>query len=145
MVGTAGIIRTLRPRRKTEEEVRVTGSLQKVPNLIARTWRGWTTPEKADAYERLLKEKVLPGLKEIEGYHGGYVLRQDGKDEAEFVVVNFFKSLDAVRAFAGSDYTVPVFDSEARQLLAKVEPIARHYDVRLNSVEATRPSSANHL
>ena len=70
--------------------------------MIARHWRGWTTVQNADDYERFLKEKVLPGLKEIEGYRGGYLLRSDGGDEAEFVVVNFFDSLDAVKRFAGS-------------------------------------------
>ena len=98
--------------------------------MIARLWRGWTTPENADAYERLLREQVLPGLERIDGYRGGYVLRQDGNNEVEFVVMNLFESLDAVRAFAGHDYTVPVFEPEARQLLSKVEPIAHHYDVK---------------
>jgi heme-degrading monooxygenase HmoA len=98
--------------------------------MIARLWKGWTTPEHADAYEKLLREKVLPGLKEIAGYRGGYVLRQDGSEEVEFAVLNLFDSLDAVRAFAGPDYTVPVFEPEARQLLSKVEPIARHYEVK---------------
>jgi hypothetical protein len=39
--------------------------------MIARHWRGWTLLQDADAYERLLKETVLPGLKTIEGYRGG--------------------------------------------------------------------------
>jgi heme-degrading monooxygenase HmoA len=98
--------------------------------MIARLWKGWTTPENADAYERLLREKVLPGLKQIDGYRGGYVLRQDSSEEVEFAVLNLFDSLDAVRAFAGSDYAVPVFEPEARLLLSKVEPIARHYEVK---------------
>ena len=98
--------------------------------MIARLWKGWTTPENADTYERLLREKVLPGLQGIDGYQGGYVLRQDGTDEVEFAVMNLFVSLDAVRAFAGPDYTIPVFEPEARQLLSKVEPIARHYEVK---------------
>jgi hypothetical protein len=37
---------------------------------------------------------------------------------------------EAVRAFAGPDYTVPVFDPEARQLLSKIEPLAHHYEVK---------------
>ena len=98
--------------------------------MIARVWRGWTSLEKADAYEKLLREQVLPGLRQIDGYRGGYILRQEGEDEVEFVVMNFFDSLEAVRAFAGSDYTVPVFEPEARRLLAKVEPLARHYEVK---------------
>jgi heme-degrading monooxygenase HmoA len=98
--------------------------------MIARLWKGWTAPEHADAYEKLLREKVLPALQQIAGYRGGYVLRQDGDEEVEFAVLNLFDSLDAVRAFAGPDYTVPVFEPEARQLLSKVEPIARHYEVK---------------
>ena len=98
--------------------------------MIARVWRGWTPAGNADAYEKLLKEVVYPGLKHIPGYHGGYIFRQDGQEESEFVTVNLFESLDAVKAFAGSDYEVPVFEPEARRLLARVEPIARHYDVR---------------
>lgn len=102
--------------------------------MIARHWRGWTALERADAYERFLKERVLPGLKEIEGYRGGYVLRSDGEDDAEFVVVNFFDSLDAVKRFAGPDYDIPVFEPEARKFLSKVEPVARHYEVRASTV-----------
>jgi hypothetical protein len=98
--------------------------------MIARVWKGWTKAENADAYEELLRETVYPGLRKIDGYHGGYILRQDGKDEAEFVTINFFESLDAVKAFAGPEYEVPVFEPEARRLLSRVEPIARHYDVR---------------
>jgi heme-degrading monooxygenase HmoA len=98
--------------------------------MIARHWRGWTRREDADAYEALLNEKALPGLRQIGGYRGGYVLRCDGEDETEFVVVNFFDSLNAVKRFAGEDYMVPVFEPESRKLLSKVEPIARHYEVR---------------
>lgn len=101
--------------------------------MIARHWRGWTTTASADAYETLLRETVLPGLAKIEGYRGGYVLRSDTSDEAEFVVVNFFDSLDAVIRFAGPDYTVAIFEPEARRLLSKVEPVARHYEVRADT------------
>jgi len=98
--------------------------------MIARLWRGWTSIENADAYEKLLREQVLPGLRQIDGYQGGYILRLEGTDEVEFVVLNLFDSLEAVRAFAGPDYTVHVFEPEARQLLSKVEPRARHYEVK---------------
>ena len=97
--------------------------------MIARHWRGWTKPNDADAYQRLLETVVLPGLKGIDGYRGGYVLRRDGPEETEFVVINLFENLDVVRRFAGEDHEVPVFEPEARRLLSKVEPIARHYQV----------------
>jgi heme-degrading monooxygenase HmoA len=98
--------------------------------MIARIWRGWTKTANADEYEKLLQAVVYPGLHKLNGYHGGYILRHDGNEETEFVTVNLFESLEAVKAFAGSDYETPVFEPEARRLLSKVEPIARHYDVK---------------
>lgn len=103
--------------------------------MIARHWRGWTKSADANSYEQFLKEKILPGLKEIAGYRGGYVLRRDGGEESEFVVVNFFDSLDAVKRFAGESYTVAVFEPEAKLLLSRVEPVANHYEVRASTVQ----------
>lgn len=103
--------------------------LANVAEMIARVWKGWTKAEDANAYEKLLREVVYPGLQKINGYRGGYILRKDGKDETEFVTVNLFGSLEAVKAFAGPEYETPVFEPEARRLLSRVEPIARHYDV----------------
>jgi hypothetical protein len=98
--------------------------------MIARHWRGWTKLADAPAYEKLLTETVLPALKNIEGYQGGYILRQDDVGEAEFVVINLFDSLDSVKRFAGDDYATPVFEPEAKRLLSRIETIAHHYDVR---------------
>jgi heme-degrading monooxygenase HmoA len=102
--------------------------------MIARHWRGWTAPQDADAYENLLKDTVLPGLRDIPGYRGGYVFRSDGPAEIEFVVVNFFDSLEAVKRFAGPDYRIAVFEPEARRLLSRIEPVASHYEVRASTV-----------
>ena len=102
--------------------------------MIARHWRGWTQVQNADAYERLLRQKVLPSLKQVEGYKGGYILRNDGPQEVEFVVLNLFDSLEAVKKFAGLEYTIPVFAPEARALLCKIEPVATHYEVRASTV-----------
>ncbi|MGA3130532.1 MAG: antibiotic biosynthesis monooxygenase [Terracidiphilus sp.] len=102
--------------------------------MIARHWRGWTRPENADGYETFLKGKVLPDLRAVEGYRGGYILRNDGADESEFVVVNLFESLEAVKRFAGPDYSVAVFEPEAKRLLNRIETFATHYEVRACTV-----------
>jgi len=106
--------------------------------MIARHWRGWTELANADAYEALLRDKVLPGLRAIAGYGGGYLLRSDGSAEAEFVVINFFDSLEAVKAFAGPDYGTAVFEPEARALLCRMETIANHYAVRADTTADSR-------
>jgi hypothetical protein len=30
--------------------------------MIGRIWHGWTKPENADRYERLLKEEIFSGI-----------------------------------------------------------------------------------
>jgi hypothetical protein len=103
--------------------------------MIARHWRGWTKLQDADVYEALLKTKIVPKLKKIKGYRGGYILRSDAAEESEFVIVNLFDSLDSVRQFAGQNYAVAVFDPEAKRLLTRFDPLANHYEVRVNTVE----------
>ena len=102
-------------------------------SVIARHWRGWTKAQNAEAYETLLKTRVLPDLAKIAGYRGGYVLRASSADEVEFVVINLFDSIEAVRSFAGPDYSTPVFEPEARLLLSRIEPVAHHYEVRAST------------
>lgn len=97
--------------------------------MIGRMWRGWTTPENADAYETLLRNEVLPGIHKVEGYAGAYLLRRDGRDEVEFITVTFFESMDAVQEFAGDDHSVAVVPEEARALLSRFDVRSRHYDV----------------
>jgi len=38
------------------------------------------------------------------------MLRHETNNEVEFVMLNLFESLDAVKAFAESDYAVPVLE-----------------------------------
>ena len=49
------------------------------------------------------------------------------------MVVNFFDALEAVQRFAGPDYTVPVFEPEAKRLLSRIESFATHYQVGVNT------------
>jgi len=103
--------------------------------MITRHWRGWTKLENADKYEQLLTTKVLPQIAAIDGHRGAYVLRANHSEECEFVVINFFDSLEAVERFAGPNYRVPVFEPEARKLLSRIEPVANHYEVRFDTTK----------
>ena len=41
--------------------------------MISRLWHGWTSGKKADAYEKLLRDEVLPGIHRVRGFHGAQV------------------------------------------------------------------------
>ena len=101
--------------------------------MISRVWRGWTTHENADAYERLLLGEVLPGIqaKEIPGYLGAHVFRRSHSDEVEFVTVLWLDSLESVKSFVGDDYTVAYVPEKARAVLSRFDERSSHYDVLL--------------
>jgi heme-degrading monooxygenase HmoA len=101
--------------------------------VIARIWRGWTTPENADAYQRIVSEEVLPSIaaRNLNGYHGAYLLRRDLDGEVEFATITLFDSLEDVRAFAGEDYETAYVPPQARAVLARFDERSAHYDMLL--------------
>jgi hypothetical protein len=98
-----------------------------------RYWRGWTTPENADAYQRVVRETVLPGIaaRELDGYHGAYLLRRALAGEVEFATIMLFDSLDDVRAFMGEDYETAHVPPAAREVLARFDERSAHFDMLL--------------
>ena len=101
--------------------------------MITRIWRGWTAPENADAYERFLLDELFPAMRDIPGFRGAEVLRRRDGDEVAFVTLTRFASLDAVRAFAGEDYEVPVLEPPALALLSRYDERAAHYDTSVSA------------
>ena len=71
--------------------------------MIARTWRGWTRAEDADAYVGYLLETGLRAYRETPGNRGAHLLRRDDGDRVEFVTLSFWDSLEAVKRFAGEE------------------------------------------
>lgn len=100
--------------------------------MICRIWHGWTAPENADAYERLLRSEIFRGIaaRGIRSYHGIELLRRAADDSVEFVTMMWFDSIEAVREFAGADYEVAVVPPEARALLQRFDARSAHYEVR---------------
>ncbi|MGH7717371.1 MAG: antibiotic biosynthesis monooxygenase [Gemmatimonadaceae bacterium] len=97
--------------------------------MIARMWRGRADLERADDYCRHVTGKVLPALTTLGGHRGACVLRREWDGKAEFVVITFWDSLDAVRAFAGENVDAAVVEPEARAVLADFDDVVRHYEV----------------
>ena len=97
--------------------------------MIARVWRGWTSPDNADAYEEFLRTKMFPSIHRVPGYVGADLLRRDAGDEIAFVTITRFESLESVRAFAGEDYEQAVVEPEARALLSRFDQRSEHYEV----------------
>jgi hypothetical protein len=106
--------------------------------MIARIWRGWTTAENADAYQRVVSTEVLPGIaaRRLDGYRGAYLLRRTlDSGEVEFSTIMLFDSLENVMAFMGSDYEVAHVPPQARAVLARFDLRSAHYEMLLGPDE----------
>ena len=99
--------------------------------MICRVWRGWTTPERAADYERIVRGEVIPAIegRRIPGFRQIDLLRREADSEVEFVTLMWFDSLDCVRAFTGDDYSVSHVPAAARAALSRFEERAAHFEV----------------
>jgi heme-degrading monooxygenase HmoA len=109
--------------------------------MIARLWRGVAIADNADAYQRHATGTVFPALRKIAGHRGAYLLKRTTGAHTEFLALTLWDSLDAIRAFAGTDPETAVVEPEARAVLAEFDDFARHYEVASDEVSA--PPSAS--
>ena len=96
--------------------------------MIARLWHGYTDPTNAPIYEQLLLTHILPGIHRIKGYKGCYLLQRKDGGEVEFITLTLWESLDAVKEFAGPDYSKAVIVPEAEALLTRHDAESVHYE-----------------
>jgi len=97
---------------------------------VKRVWHGWTTPENADAYQKLLHDEVFPGIeaKNIPGYRSIELFRRDLDNEVEFVTIMTFDALQNVIDFQGEDYTRCYVPDSAQKVLKRWDDISAHYE-----------------
>jgi antibiotic biosynthesis monooxygenase (ABM) superfamily enzyme len=98
--------------------------------MIARIWRGWTSPADAKRYENMLRDEIFPSIaaRKISGYGGAELFIREDDNEVEFVTLLRFDSMAAVKEFAGDDEGRPVIFPKAEALIARMER-AQHYRI----------------
>jgi heme-degrading monooxygenase HmoA len=106
--------------------------------MIARIWSAQTTPAQAPAYAAHLQRHVLPELRVLDGYAGALLLQRATPEGVEVLVMTWWRSLAAIRSFAGADLEQAVVADEAAALLTRFDRRVQYYEV---VVEDTRDSS----
>lgn len=99
--------------------------------MICRLWRGWTTYENAEAYQRIVRTEVIPGIesRKIAGFRHIDLMKRDCGQEVEFQTLMWFDSLDAITSFMGEDYAVSHVPAAARAVLKRFDERAIHFEV----------------
>jgi heme-degrading monooxygenase HmoA len=101
--------------------------------MIVRAWRGRAYTAHSGAYVEHFRRNVLPELREIEGFLGASLLRENRPQEVEFLVLTRWASMEAVRAFAGADVSRAVVEQEAAAALKDFDRTVHHYEVVVGS------------
>jgi heme-degrading monooxygenase HmoA len=97
--------------------------------MIARVWKGATRAADADAYLEYLDRTGHAEYRRVSGHRRTVTLRRIVDDRAEFVVLSFWESLDAVRGFAGADIEQAVFYPEDDRWLVQRDEHVAHFTV----------------
>jgi len=113
-------------------------------NVIARLWSAKATEPGSKAYLDHFNHAVLPELRKLDGYAGSTVLTRVTNGEVEILVATVWRSLQAIRDFAGVDLERAVVATEAACILTDYDRRVRHFDVGLIDEAAKLPYGSRH-
>ena len=97
--------------------------------MIVRTWHGRALRSKPDDYVRHFHTNVVAELRSVDGFLGATLVRQVRPDDIEFLVITRWRSMDAIRGFAGNAIGRAVVEPGAIAALADYDEFAEHYEV----------------
>jgi len=96
--------------------------------MITRIWHGTTPASKSDEYLNLMRTVAIPDYRSTPGNQRAFALRRIDGDTAHFLMVTFWDSEEAIRAFAGDDINVAKYYGFDKDFLLELEPFSTHYE-----------------
>jgi heme-degrading monooxygenase HmoA len=117
--------------RRTPEDAadRADDEWPALDGLILRQWKGVAKPDQADAYIAHLERETFPALTRLAGFVHAGILRREVEDGTEFQIQTIWRSIDAIKAFAGDDAEGAVVPPAAQALLVRYDRRAVHYEI----------------
>jgi heme-degrading monooxygenase HmoA len=102
--------------------------------VIARIWTARATREGADRYQHHFKSVVLDKLKELDGFRGAIVLRDDDTEgHVKLTDLTFWDSLDTIEGFSAPDISTAVVDETAQSYLVDFDTTVTHSTVAVDT------------
>ena len=100
--------------------------------MVARIWHGRTPAEKADEYRQYLFEAGVKKIAALPGNRGVQMMAAKNAAEGEFMVVSYWDSVEAIKGYAGADYTKVHDLPRDKEFLIDQETLVRHFDLAVN-------------
>jgi heme-degrading monooxygenase HmoA len=69
------------------------------------------------------------GPRGVRGFSSASILKRVVPQGVEFLIVTNWASLEAIRAFAGSNPENAVVPPKVREMMLEFDPVVRHYEV----------------
>jgi heme-degrading monooxygenase HmoA len=85
--------------------------------MISRHWQGIARREDADRYIAHFQSDTFPQLASLAGFIRATILRREVAEGTQFQVVTVWESLEAIRAFSGSDAETAVVPPMAQSMM----------------------------
>lgn len=95
---------------------------------IHRIWRAFAS-DGGDAYREHFKDHVLPTLERIDGFMAATLVKRTQGEVSELIVTSVWRSMEAIKTFAGEDVEQAVVAADATQCLTDWERRVRHYEL----------------
>ena len=97
--------------------------------MISRHWRGIARREHAEDYVAHLRSDTFPELRRIAGFVDASILRRTAERGVEFLVITRWRSMEAIRAFAGADAETAVVPQNVQRMMVDYDRRVAHYEV----------------
>jgi heme-degrading monooxygenase HmoA len=100
--------------------------------MVARLWHGRTPADKADEYRQYLFDAGVKKIASLPGNRGVQMMMSKSADQGEFMVVSYWDSIEAIKGYAGEDYTKVHDLPRDKEFLIDHEPLVRHFELPVN-------------
>jgi heme-degrading monooxygenase HmoA len=100
--------------------------------MVARFWHGRTPADRADEYRQYLFDVGVKKIASLPGNRGVQMMMSKTAEQGEFMVVSYWDSIEAIKGYAGEEYTKVHDLPRDNEFLIDHEPLVRHFDLPVN-------------
>ena len=100
--------------------------------MVARIWHGRTPAEKADEYRQYLFDVGVKKIATLPGNRGVQMMVGRTAEQGEFTVISYWDSIDAIKGYAGAEYTKVHDLPRDKEFLIDQETLVRHFELDVN-------------
>ncbi len=97
--------------------------------MISRHWKGISKRERSKDYIEHLQNDTFKILNGIDGFLSAQILQREIETGIEFLIVTNWRSIEAIKKFAGENYEIAVVPNVAKEMMLSYDESVSHFEV----------------